>query len=241
MLAEMGQCRRTRDGAGGPESGAAAMTLIVVVGILLLAFAMLFGVRISKATDEASGLQAAADAAALAGAQSIVDDAPGQIVSALVNGQQIPGSLGQGRAEDFANRNDATLVSYGYSPSQDRVRVTVRSKDVLESGEREERTAGAKLGLALGPCETPQTPATPTSSSTSSPSSSSSSSSTSSSSSSSSSTTPPPVEDVTDDIQCGGLDIPLTWAWDEAGGWTPDFHVDASLIDDLALEPALAE
>lgn len=237
MLAEMGQCRRTRDGAGGPESGAAAMTLIVVVGILLLAFAMLFGVRISKATDEASGLQAATDAAALAGAQSIVTDAPGQIVSALVSGQVIPGSLGQANAQDFAARNDATVVSYSYSPAQDRVRVTVRSNDVLESGEREERSAAAKLGMPFTACDASQEPPPPSTStsSTTSPSSSP------TSPSSTTSTPPPPVDDVTDTLGCGGLDIPVVWEWDEDGGWDLDVHVDGSLISDLDLEPALAE
>lgn len=216
------------------------MSIIVVVAILLLAFAMLFGVRLSKATDEASGLQAAADAAALAGAQSVVTDAPGQIVSALVSGQSIPGGLGQSAAADFANRNDSTLVSYSYSPVQDRVRVTVRSQDSLESGEREERSAAAKLGMALGPCDVPDTPAPPSTSTTTSPS-----SSPSGSSSSSPSTTPPappPVDDIGDAIQCGGLELPVLWEWSEDDGWGLGFqNVNADVIKDLGLEPALAD
>lgn len=216
------------------------MSIIVVVAILLLAFAMLFGVRLSKATDEASGLQAAADAAALAGAQSVVTDAPGQIVSALVSGQSIPGGLGQSAASDFANRNDSTLVSYSYSPVQDRVRVTVRSQDSLESGEREERSAAAKLGMALGPCDVPDTPAPPSTSTTTSPS-----SSPSGSSSSSPSTTPPappPVDDIGDAIQCGGLELPVLWEWSEDDGWGLGFqNVNADVIKDLGLEPALAD
>lgn len=44
-----------------------------------------------------------------------------------------------------------------------------------------------------------------------------------------------------DVLECGGLDIPVFWEWDEDDGWDLDFHVDASLITDLGLEPALAE
>ncbi|WP_338749333.1 pilus assembly protein TadG-related protein [Janibacter alittae] len=209
------------------------MSIIIVVSILLLGFALLFATRLSKATDEASGLQAAADAAALAGAESIVDDAPGQIVSALVNGQAIPGSLGQANAQDFAGRNDATLVSYSYSPAQDRIRVTVESKAVLESGQRERRSADAKLGMPFSACNPSQEPPAPSTSTSTSPSSS-------PSSSTSSTSTPPPVDDVSDTLQCGGLDIPVLWEWNEDDGWGLDFSVDASLITDLGLEPALA-
>lgn len=228
--------QRWQGGASdGRERGAAAMSLLVVVSLLLLSFAVLVSVRLSKATDEASGLQAAADAAALAGARSIVNDAPGQIVSALVNGQQIPGSLGQSDAQDFANRNDANLVSYSYSPIQDRIRVTVRSEEALEYGEHGERSAAAKLGMPFTACDSsqePPAPSTSTSSTSSSPS---------SSPSSSSTTTPPPVDDVSDTLECGGLDVPVLWEWSEDDGWVPDFHIDASLITDLGLEPALAD
>lgn len=220
--------------AHGTEAGAAAMSVVVMASVLLLGFAMLVGVRLSKATDEASGLQAAADAAALAGAESIVDDAPGQIVSALVNGQAIPGDLGSSAAQDFASRNDTTLVSYSYSPSQDRIRVTVRSNDVLESGEPEERSAAAKLGMPFTACDRSDEPDEPSTTSSPSPSSS-------SSTSPSSSTTAPPVDDVSDTLDCGGLDIPVLWEWDEENGWELDFHVDASLIKSLGLEPALAD
>lgn len=222
--------RRVRDER---ERGAAAMSIIVVVSILLLAFAMLFGLRLSKATDEASGLQTAADAAALAGAQQVISGAPGQIVSAIKNGRGLPCGLGQDNASDFAQRNDATLVEYCYYPADDRVRVTVRSNKVLESGKREERSASAKLGMALGPCSIPAkpTPSTSSSTTTSSPSSS-------PSSSSSSTTTPPPPPDVDAVITCGDLDIPMVWPGD---GGDMIIKFNASLIDDLDLEPALAE
>lgn len=229
--------KRTRISTRDGERGAAALSIVVVSAVLVLAFAMLVGVRLSKATDEASGLQGAADAAALAGAQSIVHDAPGRIVSALVNGQQIPGSLGQSNAEDFASRNDATLLTYSYSPIQDRIRVTVRSNDVLESGEREVRSAAAKLGTPFAACDQSQEPPAPSTSTSSSTTSSSSSS----TSTSTTSSPPPPVDDVSDSLDCGGLDIPVVWEWDEDDGWDLDFNVDASLIKDLGLEPALVE
>lgn len=221
--------------ADASEAGAAAMSLVVTAAILLLAFAVFVGVRMSKATDEASGLQAAADAAALAGAQSVVEDAPGQIVSALVNGQVIPGNLGQPEAADFASRNGATLATYEYIPVQDRIRVTVRSNDVLESGQREEASAAAKVGMPFTACDTTTEPDAPSPTTSSSPTPSPSGSSTSSPSS------PPPVEDVSDTLECGGLVIPVLWEWDEDDGWDFDSHVDASLIKDLGLEPALVE
>lgn len=224
----------TRGRGGGRESGAAAMAIVVVVSLMLLAFAMVVGVRLSKATDEASGLQGAADAAALAGAQSIVTDAPGQIVSALVNGQVIPGNLGQSAAADFAGRNDTTLVSYSYSPSQDRIRVTVRSDDVMESGQREERSAAAEVGMPFttcGPSEEPDAPETPEEQGPAEP----------PDDEPQEEQTPPPVEDVSDSLECGGLDIPVTWEWDEDDGWELESHVDASLIEELDLEPALAD
>ena len=214
------------------EAGAAALSIIVVGAVLLLAFSVVVGARLSTATAQASGLQAAADAAALAGAQSIANDAPGQIVSALVGGQVIPGTLGRAKAADFAIRNDATLVSYSYSPSEDRIRVTVRSKDVLESGSREERSAQAKLGMPFVACDPSEEPETPIPAPTPSPSP--------SPSPSTSPSPPPPVDDVSDTLECGGLDIPFVWEWDEDGGWDIDVHVDASLIKNLGLEPALA-
>lgn len=193
------------------------------------------GVRLSKATDEASGLQAAADASALAGAQDVLTNAPGQFVSALMNGRGLPCGLGQDKATTFAERNDASLVRYCYYPADDRIEVTVRSKDVLESGEREERTASAKIGLKLGPCTTPPEPTPSTTSTTTSPSPTSSSS---SPSSSTSTTPPPPPPDVTGTMSCGDLDIPVTWPGD-GGDMKIDFN--ASLIEDLDLEPALAD
>lgn len=221
------------------ERGAASMTLLVVVAVLLLAFAMMVSVRLATAADEASELQGAADAAALAGAQSIIQDAPGEIVSALVSGNSIPWDLGQARAQSFADRNDATLRRYEYDPLADRVRVTVRSRERLESGEREERSAVAKLGISVNSCDRPDEPALPElpeeepkpedppdpgDESPADP--------------------PPPVEDESGTLECSGLDIPFLWEWiEEDEAWNLKFPPvnAADLIEDLGLEPALVE
>lgn len=144
------------------ERGAAAMSIIVMTSVLLLAFAMVVGVRLSKATDQASGLQAAADASALAGAQAIVDRPVSTIFAALVKGEVSPASWGHAEARNFAHHNDAAVVpgKYHFNADQGRVQVTVRSKEVLESGQHEERSAVAELGLNI--CREPEPPAPPT-------------------------------------------------------------------------------
>lgn len=206
------------------EAGQVSTALVVVVSVLLLGFAMTFGVRLSQASDEAGDLQQSADAAALAGAQAVLRDAPEELVQAITAGRQIPCGLGQEAAGDFAQRNGASVVSYCYYPANDEVRVRVRSNEVLESGQREEREAVAELGLRLGPCDRPSRP---TSSSTTS---------TSSSSGSSSSTTSTPPPDVEDVLRCGEVDVPVTWPGDGGDITVPDLDLDLD-----GYEPALVD
>ncbi len=211
------------------ETGQVATAVVVLVSVLLLAFAMTVGIRLSKATDEAGELQRSADAAALAGAQAVLHEAPGQIVSAIKNGREIPCGLGQEKASQFADRNGANLVSYCYYPANDEVHVTVRSHDRLESGEHEERQAVAQLGVALGPCEPLEPPTPSPSSSTSRPSP----TKPSPSKRSPSPTKEPPEED---EVACGDLDIPVIWPGDDG-----DIKIDAG---DIALgdhEPSLVD
>lgn len=209
------------------DRGQVSTALVVTVSVLLLAFALTFGVRLSQASDEAGNLQQSADAAALAGAQAILRDAPEELVNAIKAGRQIPCGLGQESAGDFAKRNDATIVSYCYYPANDEVRIRVRSNQVLESGKREEREAVAELGLKLGPCDTPRRPT---------PSSSSSSSSPSSSSGSSTSSTSKPPPDVDETLRCGDVDVPVTWPGEDGDIKVPDLDLDLS-----AYEPALVD
>lgn len=143
------------------EGGQAAMWLVLTVAICLLGLGVTAYSRLATAADEVSGLQTAADAAALAGAQSIAKDAPSALKDAILGGSSLPCGLGRAAAQDFAQRNDATVTSYCYSPVADKVEVTVRSERVLESGQRESTDAVAELGIKLGPCKLPDPPEEP--------------------------------------------------------------------------------
>lgn len=132
--------------------------------LMVLAFSLLYTARISTATVQTSRLQDAADAAALAGAQQIVSQMPGQIVSSIRTGDLLPGALGQPAASDFAMRNGANVVEYRYYPQADRVEVRVRSQEVLATGDHEYARATAQVGLHINKCVVsgPPTPTTPT-------------------------------------------------------------------------------
>lgn len=180
--------------------------VLVTVSLLLLAMTFLVLTRFDKATDQAGTLQTAADSSALAAAQQIAKDAPGELVRSLLDGQGPSCGMGQGAAGDFAGRGGASLVSYCYYPGSDRIEVTVRSNQVLESGRREERSAVARTGMRLAPCSIPAAPTpTPTPTpATPSP----------STSGTASPTTPPPPPDVDAQARCGDLTIPITFPGD---------------------------
>lgn len=207
------------------EAGQVGTWPILVIAFAILALGVVVFTRLSTATKEAAEIQLAADAAALAGAQAIGQDAPGQIVSALMSGGTLPASLGQGPAQNFASRNGSRVIHYTYNPVQDRVTVRVRSQAVTESGQREEATAVARLGLRLGPCSHPPAPTpTPTPTTTPPP-----------SPSPTPTTPPPPPPDVEVEGSCGDLEYEVTYP---GSGGPPQFHVDANLIKSL-LDPRL--
>lgn len=208
------------------EAGQVGTWPVLVVALLVLALGVTAYTRLSTAVQEEATIQLAADAAALAGAQSIGVDAPGRLVSALNSGQPLPCGLGRDAAADFAGRNGSSVVSYCYHPVSDRVEVTVRSARVTESGARETASATAKVGLRLGPCSfgtpPPPTPTpTPTPSPTSTP------------------TTPvsppPPPPDVETSGTCGDLDIDVTWP---GSGGGPTFSWNAAMLRSM-IDPRL--
>ncbi|MGL4176969.1 MAG: hypothetical protein ACRCSN_12920 [Dermatophilaceae bacterium] len=106
-----------------------------------------------KGTSELSKIKSGADAAALAGAQDVVDSAWRTIDASLRSKQQeFRCGDGQGRASQYASRNSTSLTSYCYFPLADRVEVTVRSTFVTETGNRETARSVAELDHRLGPC-----------------------------------------------------------------------------------------
>ena len=140
------------------EGGQAATALIIVFSLFLLGFGFLYVFRLAKAGDEAAGLQTAADAAALAGAQSIVKEMPGAILAAIEHRSGLPGGMGQAAASEFALRNDASLVSYSYYPAAEKIEVRVRSRKPLETGHYEYATATSRVGVRIGACTVPAKP-----------------------------------------------------------------------------------
>lgn len=171
------------------DAGQATTAILVTVAVLLLGLGVMLFTRLARAEDQVGQLKAASDAAALAGAQAIVADLPTTIAASIKTSSPLPGGLGQARASEFANRNDATLIAYTYSPLADEVRVTVRSNKVLESGKQETSTSTAQLGLRLGTCKPAPLPTTTTPST---------------------STPPPKPPDVKTHYQCGQLKVPVT-------------------------------
>lgn len=207
-----------RRSAASAESGQVGTWPVLAVALGILALAVFGFVRLATGVKEAAEIRTAADAAALAGAQAIGSDAPGRIIAALSNGSlSLDGGLGQNRAIEFAGRNGSDVTFYRYYPVQDRVEVTVRSQRVTESGQRENASATASVGIRLGPCSyatppppTPTPTPTPTPSPTGTP---------------SSTTPPPPPPDEQTTGVCGDLPIRVTWPGD---GGDPVFTINAN-------------
>lgn len=135
------------------EEGQAVTAVAVVVVLLLVAAALGIVFRFGKVTSEVSKIQSGADAAALAGAQQVVDEAYGKIVASLRSRRSHWAcGDGQARARAFAARNATELTRYCYYPLADRVEVTVRSAFVTETGRRESESAVAETGRHLDAC-----------------------------------------------------------------------------------------
>jgi hypothetical protein len=123
--------RRTGDRGSGP------ITALMVMAILALIFTIGITALFAAAGDERSSAMHAADAAALAGARGVLDDAPAALSPGFTTPAEIPMLLGggvcvqTGRVDAFrlAAANNATLTSYCYNVFTDTVRVTVRMNE----------------------------------------------------------------------------------------------------------------
>lgn len=211
------------------EHGQIGTWLSVTVALALIGFGAVWLNALARGTDEAGSIQTAADAAALAGAQAIGRDAPGQIVAALQHGGFNCG-VGQVAAADFADRNGATLFKYCYNAETDKVEVKVRSNAPMATGKHEEASATAQVGLKLGPCVMPTAPTpsptptpTPTVSPTSGP--------------TPTPTPTPPPPDVKLPGSCGEVDFEVIFPGD---GGKPTFNWNAAMFKDQ-VKPRLVE
>jgi hypothetical protein len=119
------------------DRGSGPVTALMVMGILALTFTIGITALFAAASDERSTAQHAADAAALAGARGILDEAPIALAAGFTTPDEIPLLLGggvcvqTGRGEAFrlAQANHAVLTSYCYNVWTDTVRVSVRLTD----------------------------------------------------------------------------------------------------------------
>ena len=120
--------RRRRDAGSGP------VTVIMVLAVLALCAVIGVTARFAAAGDERSSAQHAADAAALAGAQAILDDLPDKLSPGFLVPSDIATLIGGGvcvptgsiEASTLAAQNGATVTSYCYNVFADEVSVSVR-------------------------------------------------------------------------------------------------------------------
>jgi hypothetical protein len=139
------------------DRGSGPVTALMVMGILALVFTIGITALFAAASDERSTAQHAADAAALAGARGLLDEAPVALATGFTEPDEIPLILGggpcvqTGRVEAFrlAQANHGILTSYCYNVWTDTVRVSVRLTDSNVAATR--ATAAAEATTTFEP------------------------------------------------------------------------------------------
>jgi hypothetical protein len=206
--------RRCLDMRG--EEGQLVMGLVILASIMAV-FAMgIMLLPLGAASTERSAAQAAADAAALAGADEMGAQWRGQLtinftgLDELFRALKAPGSCGAGRpeADTFAQRNGAALTAYCAEWPHGTASATVRMRGTAISGTGAQARATASVGFDPALCVVPADfPPKPTPTPTPTPTPSSSSSSTSSSTTTTTPPPPPPPADAEADIDCGPVSL----------------------------------
>jgi len=118
---------KSRDRGSGP------ITVFLMIGVMALLLAAVVTGVLSAASTERSGAEHAADAAALAGAQGVVDNLSSALVLGFEDPDDIVGLLGGGvclqtgriQATQLAAANHASLTSYCYNVFADEVTTSV--------------------------------------------------------------------------------------------------------------------
>lgn len=157
---------RTRAGRLGSrrsDSGAGPVTVFLVLGVLALVFAAGFTALGAVAGDESSTAQHAADAAALAGAQQVLDDLPDSVRPGFRQPDEIVGLLGGGRcaqagraaASRLAAANGASLTRYCWNVFGDTVSVSVTLDSTNVSGAPASADAEAATTFEATGCRFP--------------------------------------------------------------------------------------
>lgn len=143
------------------ERGSGPVTALLVMGAVALVVATGVTALGAAAGDEGSAAQHAADAAALAGAQAVLDDLPDSLLPGFTLPAEIPELMGggtclqTGRAEasDLAVANTARLTRYCYNVYRDQVSVTVELTDDPVSGTPARADAEAASTFEAASCE----------------------------------------------------------------------------------------
>jgi hypothetical protein len=134
---------------------------LLILGVLALVFAIGITSLMATAGEEGAGAHHAADAAALGGAEAVLDDMPNALIVGFREPRDIPGVLGgsvclqQGRVEAsrLAAANDATLTQYCYNVHTDEVSVSVRMNSTAVSGSPVSADAVAATTFDASACE----------------------------------------------------------------------------------------
>jgi hypothetical protein len=146
--------RRRRD------AGATPVTVVIGIGILVALFAGVITTMGAVASNESSGAQHAADAAALGGARGVLDDLPTDLLLGFTTPADIPlmvgggTCLGNGRGEAarLAAANGADLTSYCYNVWADEVSVSVKLRSTAVAGDKVTAKAEAETTFTADEC-----------------------------------------------------------------------------------------
>ena len=150
------------------DDGVAATAIILTVVVAVLALVFVYVLPLLTATDKSGKTQTAADAAALAGAVRARDRAVDEIDQAVwalridvLTGTRATwgfsdadsGNSRYSKAQEYAERNAASLESYHHDAARDRVTADVRL-DALGPENRIVRSSGtAQVGVELASCQ----------------------------------------------------------------------------------------
>lgn len=149
------------------EAGFTPVLAVLVFAAFALAAGIVLTGQLALATSRGAQAQHGADAAALAGAQAVLDEIPTDVTPGFVVPSDIPELLGGGRclqkgrveATRLAGENGDTLTSYCYDAFRDEI-----TADVSTGDGKARASATAATTFDAGSCELPTdfTPDKPT-------------------------------------------------------------------------------
>lgn len=143
------------------DRGSGPITVLLVLGILALFFAAGVTALLAVAGDEVASAHHAADAAALGGAQAVLEDIPDSLGGGFEDPTDIVTALGGGsclqigriQAAQLAAANQATLTSYCWNVFRDRVSVSVQMNSTSVAATPTTADAEAATTFDASACE----------------------------------------------------------------------------------------